>query len=110
MREIARKREVCCASQGKHLHDHVKNACKYVKPFTPNKEEKKEEEEEAEKQEEEEERREEHTTEKGEVCECVRMRLSANDARKERVPSEKVEERRYRGMVGMGRERREGMI
>lgn len=38
------------------------------------------------------------------------MRLSANDARKERVPSERVGERRYRGIVGMGRERREGLI
>lgn len=59
----------------------MKNACKYVKPFTPNKEEEKEEEEEEEKKEEEE-RREKHTTEKGEVCECVRMRLSANETEK----------------------------
>lgn len=74
------------------IHDHVKNACKYVKPFTPNKEEEKEEEEQEEEEEaEEEEERRENTTEKGEVCECVRMRLSANEAKKEKKRKENRE-------------------
>lgn len=60
----------------------MKNACKYVKPFTPNKEEEKEGEEEKEKEEEEERDEKNTTKEKGEVCECVRMRLSANEAKK----------------------------
>lgn len=52
---------------GERLHDHEKNTCKYVKPFTPTKEEK---------------RGGKQTKEKGEVCERVRMRLSVNETKK----------------------------
>jgi len=76
---------------------HEKNTCKYVKPFARNEEEKKGEKKrkrkrkrkrktkKKKKKKKKKTKEEKNTTEKGDVCECVRMRPSVNETKKKRV-------------------------